>query len=93
MLSRRFIARTAALAWVLLCLSTYAVFAQEAEEFSLKLNLRDIEVISAALTNMPWKDVNQTIGKLQQQINKQRSDAQSARDAKLIEDYKKEPKQ
>lgn len=63
--------------------------AQQADELTFKLNMRDLEVISDGLTQMPWKVSNQTIQKLQAQVLKQQQDAQAARDAKIIEDAKK----
>lgn len=78
---------------MLVCFPSCSAFAEsQGDEFTVRLALRDIQVISAALTPLPWKDVSQTINKLQAAVDKQQADAQAARDAKIIEDAKKEQK-
>lgn len=50
---------------------------------TLVFDQRDLNIIAEALSQMPWKTVNQTIMKIQTQLAEQ-----AKRDAKAIEDAK-----
>jgi ribosome-associated translation inhibitor RaiA len=88
-MSRRFTILFAVAAWIAICFAANLALAQAPEDMTFKLSVSDLQVISEALSQMPYRASNQTINKLQSQINKQQTDAQAARDAKLIEDAKK----
>lgn len=90
--SRRAI--VAASIWVVLCFAVDMALAQQPssqDEFTIRANQHDLEIISGLLTGCPasWSSTNPLLAKLQQQISKQQADAQAARDAKIVEDAKK----